>query len=174
MSSDAVLLGPLAKVKVNGQRFGVVRGRLRVSSTRLEKTDSGDFVRSPAIPGDPAAGIPAIPATIYHFKNFTSTLYMVEVTITMQRQSNVPPHNERRYRIRALSTIDLKISPDGSFLADRTYQMDRFLVENFDAGLAVTGSEPQSFEFSGVATSFSRVINGIVTPCGTILLPGDI
>jgi len=160
MSSDYVLLSQLAKIKINGNLYGVTRGELRVSSTRLEKTDSGDFV--------------TVGGKIFHFRNFTNTLYMAEATLTAQRSGDTPPHASRRLHIGTGNYINLQISPDGTFIESRTYQMDQFLVENYRVGLQVRGSEPQTFEFSGVATPFSRVLLGFITDFGPISEPFEI
>jgi hypothetical protein len=182
MSSDYVLLGPTAKVAIQSYvrnpttgilinqgspiRYGVVRGRYRQTFDNPETTDSEDgpsgstgLVGTPGIFPQSAA------------KNFKTGLYMIEATITAQRQTNLPPHLLTGLNIGNGDFIGLAISPDGSFNVKRTYFISMFTVENFEVSLQVSASEPQGFEFSGKGAVSARSIgpgaSALSFPIGT-------
>jgi len=187
MASDFVLLGATAKVYIqvyvqnpatgvlsplgNPGRYGVVRGEYRQTFDNPETTDTNDGPAgdnsSTATPGI----FPQIAA-----KNFKPGMYIIEATITAQRQTDVPPHRATGPNIGNGQYIGLAICPDGGLNSDKSYIMPMFFVENFRASLQVSASEPQGFEFSGKgavnARDFRRGASAIGPSLGVFgLLP---
>jgi hypothetical protein len=130
MSALNVILSPTAKVRINGTRCGVVRGSLTFTTDDPETTDTEQSPR----------------------KSFKLGNYMVEGTLTLFRQSDLPPHATgvgTALGILPATAVQLEIAPGGSFTAGNYYDIPVFNVERFTESFSVQGSEPQGFEIQG-------------------------
>ncbi len=185
MASDFTLLGPTAKIYIQVYvqnpvtgvlaplgvpgRYGVIRGEYRQTFDNPETTDTND---GPA----GANGNIATPGILPQIaaKNFKPGLYVIEATITAQRQTDVPPHKLAGPNIGNGQYIGLAICPSGGFNINTSYILPMFFVENFRASFQVSASEPQGFEFSGKGAVNARDFTLGATALGPSLGVGPV